>query len=148
MRKLLFSIFFLSLVVSFTACDDDDDVTEIVTLPVNYANVSGEWNLISWHGENLPSDIYFNITFDRRDHVFTIRQNLNSMYEQELTGSYSIELQDDDETYIMSGYYSYGKGSWEHNYIVSEITVDGQMTLVAQDDESEVAILKKTINND
>ncbi|MDO4460964.1 MAG: hypothetical protein Q4C30_00515 [Bacteroidia bacterium] len=144
MKKLLSYIFFLSVIIlAFSACKDDDDEPAVVNLPVNYANLSGEWQLVSWRGEQLPEGVYFKIDFDRRDHIFTIRQNLNSMYEQQLIGSYSIELQDDDETYLLSGSYAYGKGDWEHSYIISSISVDGTLSLVAADDASNTAILKK-----
>lgn len=144
MKKFLYSILFFSIVAfGFTACDDDEVEPKIENLPINYANVSGEWQLISWRGEQMPDGVYFNINLDRRDHLFTIRQNINSMYEQELTGSYSLDLQDDEETYVLSGYYSYGKGKWLHDYIVSSISVDGRLSLVAEDDDTEVAILQK-----
>lgn len=143
MKKLLRIYILLFVSVVLAACSDDDDELRITSLPVNYANVSGDWHLESWRGEKLPDGVYFSVCFDRRDHQFTIHQNLNSMYEQELTGSYSLDLQDDDETYVLSGYYSYGKGNWEHSYIVSDISVDGQLTLVAVDDDAEIAILKR-----
>lgn len=144
MKKLLSSIFFLSLLaVLFTGCKDDEIEPKVVNLPINYANISGEWHLVSWCGEQIPDGIYFNIYLDRRDHEFSIRQNLNSMYEQNLTGSYSLDLQDDDETYILSGLYSYGKGSWSHSYIVCAISEDGLLSLVAVDDDTEIATLQK-----
>ena len=109
-------------------------------LPITYANISGIWELKTWKGTSLPKDSWCYIEFSRGDHTFVMHQNLDSMYDRVLTGTYTI-TRDEYENYIIKGTYDWGKGAWANSYYVTDMVYDGSsMKWTSTNDDSDVII--------
>lgn len=133
----------MALLLSFCmlqSCSDDDKKMHVPSLEVTPANIAGVWKLSEWNnGTEVHEGVYCYIVLERRDMVFKMYQNVNSMYARCITGDFSIE-KDEYEGYIISGTYDFQlfDDAWSHSYIVTELTADGSMVWVAQDDEDNV----------
>ncbi|MCF0176631.1 MAG: hypothetical protein HUJ94_07325, partial [Bacteroidales bacterium] len=69
-----------------------------------------------------------------------MQQNLDSMYDRELTGTFTI-TQDDYGCYVLNGSYDWGRGDWTSTYNVKGIKHDGSsMTWTSTADESDVSV--------
>ena len=132
LRMLLCSI----LLVTFAACNDDDDVKDVM-LEVNYKNLNGTWCLDKWNGEEMNDGRYCYITFDRKEHTYVMYHNFNSMYSQKLTGSFLIE--EKEEGFVLSGTYDYDKGDWANKYIVTEM-LDNSMKWTVKDNLEDISV--------
>ncbi|MCF0198894.1 MAG: lipocalin family protein [Bacteroidaceae bacterium] len=136
-RFLKYIFLSLSLCMGLAACHDEDMEPEVPQLPVNYSNVAGTWQLVNFNGHPLAEDTYAYIVFERRDHVFQMYDNLQSMYGQKRTGTYLLEDNEDTETTLMSGFYDNGVGAWNHTYTVTLLT-EQELELTSVDADGEV----------
>ncbi len=121
-------------------CSEDDKKAGAPSLEVTPANIAGTWMLSEWNnGVTVPDGVYCYIVFDRRDMVFKMYQNFDSMYARCITGDFSL-VKDEYKGDIIDGTYDYQlfDDAWTHSYLVTELTVDGTMTWVAEDDDSNV----------
>lgn len=135
--KTVFRILTLFLMLfSFTACDDDEEVTQTV-LEVTPANLNGTWKLVEWNGTSLQEDSYCYITFSRKDKTYKMYDKFNSMYPSLKTGSFDIE-KDRNLGYIISGDYDFGNGKWTNSYIVTDLLTTGSMVWTIKDNPSDV----------
>lgn len=119
----------------FASCDDDTPA--VTSLEVTPANLNGTWKLSEWNGQPLDENLYFYIIFNRRDRTFEVYQNMESMYAFYQSGSFIIET-DPYVGYIISGEYDFGNGSWNHEYVVTDLMPEGSMVWTAKDNASDV----------
>ncbi|MCD8312865.1 MAG: lipocalin family protein [Bacteroidales bacterium] len=134
----------LMMVFGFVACNKEKTDT-VEYLDVTYANLNGTWLLSEWDGVTVDTDAatagegtYCYITFDRREHTFTMYQNFDSMYARRITGSFSLAT----DAYlgeVVSGKYDYDNGAWNHDYIISNLLSDS-MVWTATDDPLDVCL--------
>lgn len=143
MQKITFIFYSIFTFLSLAACSNGDDVEpQPQQLAVNYANMAGEWQLVSFNGTTLSEDTYVTIRFERRDHTFELRDNLNSMYGQVRTGSYRLTNDEKSETTILSGTYDNGVGAWSHEYTVTSLT-DTELLLTTTDTPHESSVYRR-----
>jgi hypothetical protein len=103
MRSFLFSIFTLSLIFTFTACEQDNQADEII--PITEANVVGTWRIDVFQDDDDDNDdekkinaanratLFANVTIEiKTNKTFIIRKNGAQTY----TGVWSIDRDDTD----------------------------------------------------
>ena len=90
MKNIFNLIALFAFVLCFTSCDDDEK-TDIPTLPVTPANLNGTWQLAEWNGQSLAEGTYCYITFNRKELTFEMYQKFDSMYVRHITGHFSLE---------------------------------------------------------
>ena len=117
MNNIFNLIALFAFVLCFTSCDDDEK-TDIPTLPVTPANLNGTWQLAEWNGQSLAEGTYCYITFNRKEQTFEISQKFDSMYARE---------------------YDFGNGEWNNDYIVTDLLEAGSMIWTAKDDAGDVS---------
>ena len=66
----------------------------------------------------MAEDTYLYIEVDRREHRYTMWDNIDSMYATDTTGTFAI-TEEEDGTYTLSGTYDYGVGDWSSDYRVT-----------------------------
>ncbi len=140
MKNIFKLTMLLSLIFVSVACsnNDDDKVFQEVTLEANYINIAGTWGLTEWNGEKIET-IYNYITFDRREKTFVMYQNMDSMYAREITGSFTLSKDADDNSVdIISGVYDYQNGAWNNQYEI-KIYAD-RMVWTVVGDASDVSV--------
>ena len=114
------------------ACTKPDN-NGLVFLDVTPNNISGVWRMDSYdNGVKLPEGCYYYIVFDRAERTFVTYDNLGSMEAYKNSGRYDIVT---DGAAVIRGIYDYGRGDWEHEYYVRNLTNDS-MVWIATDDES------------
>ncbi|MCF0183018.1 MAG: lipocalin family protein [Bacteroidaceae bacterium] len=133
---ILYSLFFA------TACSKSDDTPQPATLAVTYNNVSGDWQLVEFNSHKLPEGTYLRMSLSRRDHAFTLTDNLNSMYGQTRTGTFTLTEDEDTETTILSGHYDNGVGEWNHEYTVTRLTAS-ELHLLSTDSLHESQVFQR-----
>ncbi|NDV65171.1 hypothetical protein [Bacteroides sp. 224] len=110
------------------SCSDDDKTTTLPPTPVTYNEISGTWKMTKWNNEDMNDKRYFYVTFDRKDRVFDIYQNLDTEKTRHLTGRYLLDYDEDLGT-VISGDYHHAAGSWSHTYLLNDFSKD-EMTWV------------------
>ena len=75
MKNVFNLIVLFAFVLCFTSCDDDER-TDIPTLPVTPANLNGTWQLAEWNGQSLAEGTYCYITFNRRNKLLKYTRSL------------------------------------------------------------------------
>ena len=136
--KTLFRIMALfMLLFNFSACSDDEEVSVVPTLEVNYANLNGTWMLTEWNGQPISEGTYCYIDFNRREHTFKMYQKFDSMYARCITGEFTLE-KDDELGDIISGTYDYGMGDWNNSYIITDLLEAGSMVWTVKGDNTDV----------
>lgn len=130
-RFLKFAVLTLAVAV-FWACDDDKTASEPYLTPSAHT-IAGTWQLAEWSGGLAPGT-YVYVEFIRKDHLYKMYQNLDSVHPHLLTGTFEIE---DD---VIRGLYDYSLGQeWSYRYVISELTED-RMVWTAQEDPEEVQV--------
>ncbi len=135
MKNLFKLMTLLTFFCCFTSCDDDEAV--IPALEVTPANLNGTWKLSEWNGKPLAEGIYCYVIFNRREQTFEMYQKFDSMYARYITGDFSIK----DDLYlgaVISGVYDYGNGSWNNEYIITDLLSSGSMIWTAKDNENDI----------
>ena len=113
------------------------DHSGIAYLDVTPNNIAGVWRMESYdNGVKLPEGGYYYIVFDRAERTFVTYDNLGSMGAYKSSGRYDIVT---DGAAVIRGAYDFGRGDWEHEYYVRNLTNDS-MTWVAVDDDSLVQV--------
>lgn len=134
------------LLFSFSGCSDDNEESVMpVTLPVNYANLHGTWELAEWNGQPTPDGTYCYIIFDRKEHTFSMYQKFDSMYARLITGTFVLEQETEgnDMRTLISGTYDYGMGPWNQTYMVTDLLETGSMVWTAVDNEGDVCLYRR-----
>ena len=96
-----------------------------IVLDITNENIAGEWHLTSINGEELNSDnAYFTIELYSESTRFLITENLNSSFENILSGVYSLS-ENESSQHVISGVYDYSFGqTWNETYSVEHLTED------------------------
>lgn len=132
MKKFVKFAMVMVVAAVVAACTKPDN-NGLVFLDVTPNNISGVWRMESYdNGVKLPEGCYYYIVFDRADRTFVTYDNLGSMEAYKNSGRYDIVT---DGAAVIRGIYDYGRGDWEHEYYVRNLTSDS-MVWVATDDES------------
>ena len=98
-------------------CEKPAPLPNEKSMAVTYATLDGSWQLTMWQGTPMAEDTYLSIEFDRREHRYTMWDNIDSMYATDTTGTFAI-TEEEDGTYTLSGTYDYGVGDWSSEYQV------------------------------
>ena len=99
-------------------CEKPAPLPSEESIAVTYSSLDGCWELSHLQGAPLAEDTYLYISFDRREHRYTMWDNLNSMYATDTSGTFTI-TPEEDGTYTLSGTYDYGVGDWNNEYRVT-----------------------------
>ena len=122
MKKILSLLSIIALAFSFMSCEKEGQ--PVPQLEVNAHNISGQWQLIEWNGDDLA------------DGTYTMYQNMDSFTNVPhiLTGSYVLST-DVELGSIIRGTYDHDCGEWSHRYVIESLTAN-EMFWVATDDSS------------
>ena len=118
MRLLQRLVATLIVVATIAGCEKPAPLPTEEKIAVTYAALDGCWQLSMWQGASMAEDTYLYIEFDRREHRYTIWDNIDSMYATDTTGTFAI-TEEEDGTYTLSGTYDYGVGDWSSDYRVT-----------------------------
>ena len=93
MKRIISLIAIIAFSVAAVSCDkviltEPDEVQ----LEVNAHNISGQWQLLKWNGEELAEGTYVYLDIVRNDKTYTMYQNMDSFTDvpHVLTGSYFL----------------------------------------------------------
>lgn len=136
--KPLFRMLLLLLPLGFGACEDDHSYFDDTPKEIAYSEIAGCWQLTQWNGTAMNDSRYFYITFDRMERTFEIYQNFDSAKSRRLTGTYTLEYNEDDGNSI-TGIYDHASGNWNHDYRVAT-QADGTMIWTTKDDDTDVSV--------
>lgn len=132
MKKIVKFALVMLVAAVVAACTKPDN-NGLAFLDVTPNNIAGVWRMESYdNGVKLPEGCYYYIVFDRAERTFVTYDNLGSMEPYKNSGRYDIVT---DGAAVIRGIYDYGRGDWEHEYYVRNLTNDS-MVWVATDDES------------
>ena len=142
MNKITKILALAFMAVAFMACNKIDDPQDNGREPleVNTNNISGKWELIDWNGQAPAGGTYVYLDIVRNDGTYSMYQNMDTAKPRLITGSYSIEI-DQELGAVIHGSYDHDSGLWSHRYIVKSLTSD-RMEWVAKDDVSFTLIYK------
>ena len=134
MKKIL--ILLSIIAIAAVSCEKDSMPEEAPQLEVNANNISGQWELVEWNGDNLTEGTYVYLDIVRNDKTYTMYQNLDSFSNvpHVVTGSYRLST-DEELGAIIRGTYDHDSGEWSHRYIIKSLTAN-EMFWVATDDLS------------
>ena len=118
MRLLQRLVATLIVVATIAGCEKPAPLPTEEKIAVTYAALDGCWQLSMWQGAPMAEDTYLYIEFDRREHRYTMWDNIDSMYATDTTGTFAI-TEEEDGTYTLSGTYDYGVGDWSSDYHVT-----------------------------
>ena len=118
MRLLQRIVATLIVVATIAGCEKPAPLPTEEKIAVTYAALDGCWQLSMWQGAPMAEDTYLYIEFDRREHRYTMWDNIDSMYATDTTGTFAI-TEEEDGTYTLSGTYDYGAGDWSSDYRVT-----------------------------
>lgn len=99
----------------------DDDKPALPPEPVTYHDISGTWKMTKWNDEEMNDGRYFYVTFDRKDRVYDIYQNLDTEKTRHLTGRYILDY-DEDLGSTIEGDYDHAAGLWSHTYLLNQFS--------------------------
>lgn len=125
MRNLRNKILVVLLALgALCACQERIDKPQQSYIDVNYVSIGGQWTLSSWNGDAFGQDngLYVHIDFDRKEHTFVMRDNIDSMHGHTVTGTYTLEKNEDGDD-ILSGVYDYSGQSFG-DYVVRNMTAE------------------------
>lgn len=136
MKKILILLSIISLAFSAASCEKEETNPQPQQLEVNAHNISGQWKLVEWNGENLEAGTYVYLDIVRNDKTYTMYQNMDSFTNVShiITGSYHLST-DVELGAIIRGSYDHDCGEWSHRYIIRSLTAN-EMIWVATDDAS------------
>ena len=118
MRLLQRIVATLIVVATIAGCEKPAPLPTEEKIAVTYAALDGCWQLSMWQGAPMAEDTYLYIELDRREHRYTMWDNIDSMYATDTTGTFAI-TEEEDGTYTLSGTYDYGVGDWSSDYRVT-----------------------------
>jgi hypothetical protein len=142
-ESLALAIVAVALFVS--GCERGSDVdgggADEHNMAVTYYTVDGAWRLVEWNEAPLAEGTLLYIDLDRKERRFEMWDNFNSMYPTMSSGSFLLSV-DDMDRYIISGWYDYGVGDWNNEYIV-ELNTEGDSMVWCAVSSDEVMIFAK-----
>ena len=134
MKKIFTLISIIALAFSAVSCEKEENNAQPQQLEVNANNISGQWKLVEWNGENLAEGTYVYLDIVRNDKTYTMYQNMDSFTNvpHVITGSYYLYT-DVELGAIIRGSYDHDSGEWSHRYVIKSLT-SNTMEWVATDD--------------
>ena len=120
----LLAVLLMATTLSLSSCEKPAPLPTEEPIAVTYSALDGCWQLTMWQGRPMAEDTYLYIEFDRKEHRYTMWDNIDSMYATDTTGTFAI-TEEEDGTYTLSGTYDYGMGDWSSDYRV-ELTNEGE----------------------
>lgn len=136
MKNIFRFILCVMLTVGFTACSNDE-TPQVEVRSVNASYLNGSWSLSEIDGLPLGEGTYLYLRFDRTEKTFIMYHNLESMYSQRFTGSWSL-TEDEDLGTLLTGEYDYDLGEWA-TYIATAPDLN-TLRLVNLEDETDVRV--------
>ena len=118
--RLFYRLLAIALIATTTfavSCEKPAPLPTEERIAVTYSALDGCWQLEMWQGRPIAEETYLYIDFDRREHHYTMWDNIDSMYATDTTGTFNI-TEEEDGTYTLSGTYDYGMGDWSCDYQV------------------------------
>ncbi|MBR4997763.1 MAG: hypothetical protein IKY84_07895 [Bacteroidaceae bacterium] len=131
--KKLTNLLMLALLSVGASCNPEEIIEP--TLVVNTYNLDGTWQLAELNEAPLADSTFLYIVLDRKG-TFNIYDNMSSMYPVLQTGTFSLE-QDWRVGDIISGTYDYDLGTWNHEYIITDLYKES-MVWTAKGDATDV----------
>lgn len=131
--KKLTNLLMLALLIVGASCNPEEIIEP--TLVVNTYNLDGTWQLAELNEAPLADSTFLYIVLDRKG-TFSIYDNMSSMYPVLQTGTFSLE-QDWRVGDIISGTYDYDLGTWNHEYIITDLYKES-MVWTAKGDATDV----------
>ena len=131
--KKLTNLLMLALLFVGASCNPEEIIEP--TLVVNTYNLDGTWQLAELNEAPLADSTFLYIVLDRKG-TFNIYDNMSSMYPVLQTGTFSLE-QDWRVGDIISGTYDYDLGTWNHEYIITDLYKES-MVWTAKGDATDV----------
>lgn len=144
MRKIIGFISLISAVLAFQSCKVDHSYESSDDPVLSYYQITGTWKLSEWKGESLDGDgRFFYMVLESKDTKFTVYHNLDSARPISLTGTFSLEYDEDEGVNVVSGLYDHEYGLWANDYIVSK-KGDDKMVWTAVSDPGDVSVYVRT----
>ena len=137
----LLAVILMATTLSLSSCEKPAPLPTEERIAVTYAALDGSWQLTMWQGAELAEETYLYIIFDRKEHRYTMWDNIDSMYATDTTGSFSIS-EEEDGSYTLTGTYDYGMGEWSYAYMVTLDEGGNRMVWRARG-ASEVMVFKR-----
>ncbi|MBR5235064.1 MAG: hypothetical protein IKV24_02575 [Bacteroidaceae bacterium] len=131
--KKLTNLLMLALLFAGASCTPEEIIEP--TLVVNTYNLDGTWQLAELNKAPLADSTYLYIVLDRKG-TFSIYDNMDSMYPVLQTGTFALE-QDWRVGDLISGTYDYDLGTWNHEYIITDLYKES-MVWTAKGDATDV----------
>ena len=111
----LLAIVLIAVTTFAVSCEKPAPLPIEEPIAVTYSALDGCWQLTMWQGASMAEDTYLYIEFDRKEHRYTMWDNIDSMYATDTTGTFTI-TEEEDGSYTLSGTYDYGVGDWHAEY--------------------------------
>lgn len=136
--RILKTTLLVAMAAVAVSCGKQMSQPKVEYLDVNANNISGNWELTEWNGNQMASGTYVFMNIVRNDKTYTLYQNLDSFQNvpHVVTGHYFLDT-DPELGAIIRGNYDYDSGDWAHRYIIKDLTKD-TMTWVAKDNKDYV----------
>ena len=110
MKNIFGLILCFTLAIGFVSCSEDE-IPQVEVINVNTSYLNGTWCLSEIDGIALEEGTYLYLSFDRKENTFVMYHNLESMYSQRFSGTWSLS-EDEDLGMILTGEYDYDLGEW------------------------------------
>lgn len=143
MKTILRIMILFICLLGIAACSNDDDIEYVeTTVTVSYKTIDGIWQLSEWNGEPLAEGQYCYLVIDRTEHTFTMYQNFDSQVSREITGSFVLgKDEDNDDRDYISGEYDYNNGEWNDDYYITIYGGDNRrMVWTASETPDDVSV--------
>lgn len=137
MNRMKSMLLLAMMVLSAVACDKNNPVrTEELFLEVNVNNISGQWELKQWNGEEMAEGTYVYLDLERKDMTYTMYQNVDSFSDvpHVITGRYALSTDVSSGT-VIRGSYDHDSGDWTHRYVIKWLTADAMLWVATDDSE-------------
>ncbi len=135
----------ISMLAVLALCSCSKDTGEIpVAVEINYAGISGTWQLTEWCGEQLTEGRYCYLVIERTPgeesgtRSLTIYQNMDSSKSRCIESYYTLSEDEKGNVYA-NGYYAFGGGYWSSPYLISSLD-ETRMTWIVDGDSSDISV--------
>ena len=139
MNRIATFITLTVLSVFLVSCDKNDlSEPAPVQLEVNIHNISGQWQLIYWNGNEMADGTYVYMDIVRNDETYTMYQNVDSFADvpRVVTGRYKL-YEVEGMGMAIRGNYDYSGEEWSARYIITSLTED-TMKWVDKNDQTQI----------
>lgn len=149
MKKIFGFISLISAILAFQACEVDHSYESTDDPVLSYYQIAGTWKLSEWKGANIGDDgRFFYMTLVSKDAEFTIWHNLDSARPISLTGTFTMEYDEDEGVNVISGIYDHEYGLWANDYIVTLKDADSMVWTSVSDPEDISVYIRAELPED